>query len=549
MDGGVMANSRWWQTTTIYEIYPLSFKDSNGDGIGDVPGIISKLDYIRDLGFETIWVTPFYKTPLQDHGYDISDYLSIDPRFGSMEDAQRLIDETHRRGMRILFDMVMNHTSIEHEWFRESRSSRNNPKRSWYIWRDGKGRRPPTNWKSMVGNNGWQYDEGTDQWYYANFLSFQPDLNYYNTEVKKAMFDVVRFWLDRGVDGFRLDIFCSIFKDKEFRDNPFRFKIAMTPDDPDGNFQRKIYTLNNPKNYELAKELRGVVDKYTPERMLLGEVFGNEDLVKKYLGDRLDGLHLIFLFDTLLFRFRAAFFRGILERFERAYPHPYTPTYVFSNHDKMRSISRLGGDVRRAMLLALFQFTARGVPVVYYGEEIGMKDSMPSFKNAQDPIARQYKNVPKWLADLLGIYINRDGCRSPMQWDDGPNAGFCTEEAKPWLPVNEDFLSVNVARQLQDENSLLSFFKRLLALRRSSPALREGSLHVMDIPGGGKELLAYERILGEERLLVLLNFGKKNVSIPSIDGYGRVLVLTGTAAPISGAPVFLGPVSGLVLGR
>ncbi len=544
-----MAKSSWWQTTTIYEVYPLSFKDSNGDGIGDVPGIISKLDYIKDLGFETIWVTPFYKTPMQDHAYDISDYLSIDPRFGSMEDARRLIDETHKRGMRILFDMVMNHTSVEHDWFRESRSSRTSPKRNWYIWRDGRGKRPPTNWKSMVGNNGWQYDEGTRQWYYANFLRFQPDLNYYNPEVKKAMFDVVRFWLDRGVDGFRLDIFCSLYKDEEFKDNPFRFKIAPSPDDQDGNFQRKTGTLNNPKNYELARELRSVIDEYSPERMLLGEVFGSEELVKKYLGANHDGLHLIFLFDTLLFRFRASFFREILERFERAYPDPYTPTYVFSNHDKMRSITRLEGDVRRARVVALFQFTARGVPVVYYGEEIGMKDALPPFKTAQDPIAQQYKKLPRWLPDLLGIYINRDGCRTPMQWDDGPNAGFCVKGARPWLPVNDDFKSVNVASQLKDENSLLSFFRRLLAFRRSSGALREGSLRMVAIPGTGKDLLAYERSLGEERMLVLLNFGKKKAMLPALPEYGRLLFSTEAATAVSGIPGAVNPVSGLVLGK
>ena len=416
--------SPWWQTTTIYQIYPRSFADSNDDGIGDLGGIISKLDYIQDLGFETIWVSPFFCSPQQDFGYDVSDYCDIAPEYGRMAEAEALIKAVHQRGMRVLFDLVLNHTSIQHPWFQESRSSRSNPKRDWYIWRDGNANSPPNNWKAIPGGPGWHFDDKTGQWFYTSFLPFQPDLNWRNPAVKQAMFDVVRFWLDKGVDGFRLDIFHSIYKDAQFRDNPFSWHF-LPQDDQAGFFQEWKYSLNQPEVFNLAKELRALVQKYRPDRMLIGEVFGSDENQKRFLGEKQEGLNLIFLWELLNLKTTAAFLRKVIQHYEQNYPVPYTPVYVFGNHDRKRLISQCGGDLRIAKLLALFQFTVRGVPVTYYGEEIGMAEVLMSAKTALDPVGRKYAWVPSILADMLGLYVNRDGCRTPMQWEASPNAGFC----------------------------------------------------------------------------------------------------------------------------
>lgn len=361
----VSAEAQWWKSASIYQVYPRSFKDSNGDGVGDIPGVISKLDYLKDLGVEAIWVSPFFKSPQKDFGYDISNYRAVDPTMGQEGDAERLIQETHKRGMKIIFDMVMNHTSDQHPWFEESRSSRDNPKADWYIWRD-----QPNNWVSALGKPGWKYEPRRNQWYFASFLPFQPDLNYRNPEVKKAMLNHVRYWLEKGVDGFRLDIFNVIYKDAQFRNNPKTLKFL--PNDEYVGFQYRKYTQNLPENHEFAKELRAVIEEYgskygSSERMLVGEVMGEHHRIKPFLGKNHDGLNLIFLFDILKFDFKADFFREKLALYEREYPAPYVPTYVFSNHDQMRSLSRLGGDLQDAKLLALLQLTARGVPVIYQG--------------------------------------------------------------------------------------------------------------------------------------------------------------------------------------
>jgi alpha-glucosidase len=366
----------WWQKTTIYQIYPRSFMDSNHDGVGDLRGIISKLDYVRDLGFETIWLSPFFSSPQGDWGYDVSDYYDVAPEYGDLADVRDLIDEVHHRGMRILFDLVMNHTSIEHAWFRESRTSRTNPKRDWYVWKDGRGKRSPNNWKAIPGGSAWHYDRTTDQWYYASFLPFQPDLNYRNPAVKEAMFDVARHWLDKGVDGFRLDIFHAIYEDAKFRDNPFSLRYVPT-DHSAGFFQRWKYNLHQPETFELAKELRAVADTYSPDRLLLAELFGDDDTLKRYLGDQLDGLNLTFLWKLLDLKVDARFFRKVIHHYEAHYPAPYIPVYVFGNHDQKRVISKVGNDPRVAKLLALFQFTVRGVPVTpislraFWGLQIG----------------------------------------------------------------------------------------------------------------------------------------------------------------------------------
>ncbi|HDP80849.1 MAG TPA: alpha-glucosidase [Spirochaetes bacterium] len=540
--------NRWWQKTSIYQVYPRSFLDGNDDGIGDLKGIISKLDYIRDLGFETIWSSPFYRSPHGDHGYDISDFYSIDPDYGTMEDALALIEEVHRRDMKIVFDMVLNHTSVEHPWFRESRSSRDNPKRHWYIWRDGRGKKPPNNWRSMVGNNGWQYDPATGQWYYANFLTFQPDLNWNNPEVKQEMFNVMRYWLDRGVDGFRLDIFNSIYKDELFRDNPFCFRYIPSEDNNDeAYFQKKIHNFNHPKNFALAKEVRALVDLYNGDRMLLGEVSGRHEILKKFFGDDHDGLNLIFMFETVGVKFSAGYFRKVVETYERLYPYPYVPTCVYGNHDVMRVISKVGNDIEKAKCLALFQMTMRGVPVLYNGEEIGMTDTDFGFKDALDPIARQYAHIPRKVADILGVFINRDRCRTPMQWDDGPNAGFCGEGTRPWLPVTPNYRERNVAAEARDPNSLLNAYRALLGLRNSRLVFREGELLLIEEGRLPKDVLMYERSLGEERAAVAVNFGEKEVRFKNPVDCGELVYQTRDGASADGGHIVLPPAAGCVL--
>ncbi|TVR66762.1 MAG: DUF3459 domain-containing protein, partial [Spirochaetaceae bacterium] len=511
--------------------------------------------------------------------------------YGTMADAEELIHEVHRRGMHIVFDMIFGHTSIEHPWFRESRRSRDNPRADWYIWREGrrargatrnKGGRPPTNWKSITGVNGWQYEPLRDQWFYTNFLHFQPDLNFRNPQVKEAMFGAVRFWLDKGVDGFRLDIFHAIYKDDRFRDNPFSFRVGQPVDSNDGANQIKKYTMNLPENVELARELRELTDRWSPERVLIGEVFGEHQVIRRYLGSEegpgegpraapTPGLHAIFLFEMLRFSFRASFFRRILTKFEALYPAPLVPTLVLGNHDRPRWISRIGGDReaarRKARCIALLQLTARGIPVVYYGEEIGMEDGDFPFAGALDPVARQFAWLPRWVARAFGLYLNRDGCRTPMQWEDGPGAGFSgggaeVTPASPWLPVHPDYRVVNVATQRQDPESLLNLYRDLLGLRARSAALREGDFTLLEGDGVPRSVLCYRREApsdgapSDEALLVAINFGRRTATFappalapPALAPDARVLARTSPEARMEGDKLVLPPASGLILGR
>ena len=450
----------WWQKTTIYQIYPRSFMDSNGDGIGDLQGIISKLDYLQDLGFETIWISPFFASPQADWGYDISDYLSIAPEYGQLGDVEQLITEVHRRQMRVLFDLVLNHTSDQHPWFESSRSSKDDPRRDWYIWRDGKGSRPPNNWRSIVGGSAWHFDAQTKQWFYASFLPFQPDLNYRNPDVVSQMMAVAKYWLDLGVDGFRLDIFHSLFKDEEFRDNPWSTKL-FSRDYPAGFFQDYLYNFNQPETFEFACQLRQLADSYASPKLLLGEIFADTSTSKKYLGQDTPGLNLVFLWNLLNVRPEAAYLRDILAQNENNYSPPYTPVLVYGNHDHQRLMSRIRNDDRLASLLAVFQFTARGVPVTYYGEEIGMSELLLPKDEWIDPVGMRFSWLPGFIPKAMKINPTRDGCRSPMQWNPDENAGFTSPGTKPWLPLNEDIQQVNVSSQLEQPESLLNSYRQL----------------------------------------------------------------------------------------
>jgi oligo-1,6-glucosidase/alpha-glucosidase len=535
----------WWQTTTIYQIYPRSFMDSNGDGIGDLPGILNRLDYLQDLGCETLWLSPFVCSPLADWGYDISDYTQVAPEYGTLADAEALIQAVHARGMRIIFDLVMNHTSDQHPWFQEARRSRDNSKRDWYIWKPGRGKRPPNNWNAIPGGSGWHYDPATGEWYFANFLPFQPDLNYRNPAVKAAMFDVARFWLEKGMDGFRLDIFHSIYKDAAFRDNPFA--LTLLPTHSAGLFQEWKYSLNQPESFALARELRAFVEVQRPGGLLLGEVFGAPETVRQYLGANQDGLNLIFLWDLQKPKAQAGFLRRVIRSYEAGYPAPYQPVYVFGNHDQKRLLSKLGGDLRLAKLMALFQLTVRGVPVIYYGEELGLPESRNPVQPPLDPVGRRFSWAPDWLFDLLGVYTNRDGCRTPMQWDAGPQAGFCPPQARPWLPVHPGYPQINAAAALADPDSLLNLYRALLRLRRAAPALQAGALTLLEGPAYPADVLLYTREYAGAQVLAALNFSPQARRFENPTACREVLFKLGVGQVDPAGPT-LPPYTGLVLG-
>lgn len=517
----------WWKETTIYQIYPRSFQDSNGDGIGDLPGIISRLDYIKDLGFETIWISPFFASPQKDFGYDIADYKAIAPEYGTMEDCDRLIDEVHRRDMKIVFDMVLNHTSDEHPWFIESASSKDNPKRDWYVWHDGKGPgKPPNNWLSQVGGSGWHYSEKTDQWYWAAFLPFQPDLNYRNPEVKQTMFDMLRFWLDKGVDGFRLDIIGAIYEDGQFRDNPFSFRLLPGPESGDKFFRSVEMIENLPETIAFARELRAVLDEYEG-RFLLGETFGSLKALREFTGrDQPEGLHSTFVFKSMMTPMKAPAMRKLIQEQEETFPEPWITTWVYANHDSMRRISWYKGDERLLRLQVLLQHTARGIPVTYQGEEIAMSQAPISHRKSLDPVARAYGWMPVFLFNFFNRMtrgaMNRDGCRTPMQWDGSPNSGFSPPGSETWLPVNEDYRFCNTELQQNDSESLLNFYKRLLSLRRGEEGLRSGAM-VVPPQENGPVLLVYDRIGKGNVFRIYMNFSPKPQKISGVEGEIPVL--------------------------
>ncbi len=508
----------WWKKTTVYHIYLRSFLDTNNDGIGDIPGIIGKLDYLQELGYETIWVSPFTQSPQRDFGYDTSDYFSIAPEYGDMALFEELVRKVHKRNMKLIFDLVLNHTSDEHPWFKESASSRDNPKADWYIWRDGKGKngmRPPNNWRAMAGNKAWTYHPGRKQFYYTAFLPFQPDLNYHNPEVKQAMFDVVRFWLNKGVDGFRLDIISAIYEDPDLRHNPPSLRLAPSDRSLSVFFQHLKNNFLHEKSFEFATELRSVVEEFdNPKRVLIGESHGDEALISRFCRmNGKDGLDAVFLFNAISTPFRAESYRKMLMTFEKHFPDPLMPTLVFANHDRTRVISRLGGSVAKAKLLALFQFTCRGIPFTYYGDEIGIPRVRIPLKQGKDAIARQHDWIPQPLVDRSVEILNRDECRTPMLWNSESNAGFCHHSAEPWLPVAGNFEEINVEKQMADPHSLLNFYKKVIRIRNKTPALHGGSLEIAhDLCD--KNVLAFCRISDGQKYMIVLNMSKYRVKNP-----------------------------------
>ena len=461
----------WWKHAVIYEIYPRSFQDSNGDGVGDINGITSRLDYLRDLGIDAIWISPMYPSPLVDFGYDVSDYTAIDPLYGTLADFDRLVSEGKKRDIRVIMDFVPNHTSEQHSWFKESRSSRTNSKRDWYVWRDGKGPdQPPNNWQSWFGHSAWKFEPTTKQYYYHHFYTEQPDLNWRNPQVRKAMYDAMRFWLDRGVAGFRIDAVSRLFEDPALHDDPI-LPGKNVYGDP--NIQHK-YTDNLPEVHEILREMRRVADEFPGDPVLISEADEPNitELTKMY-GSRNDEIQLPMDFQIAdVNRLSAPEFRRLLDEIDRnaagGQPH-----YFFSNHDQPRQWDRYGDGVHNdqiAKLMAALLLTTRATPLMYYGEEIGMRTTEPVRKeDVQDPIGKI-----GWPQEK-----GRDGERTPMQWDTSKDAGFSTAD-RPWLPVPPSAAEYNVNAESHDPNSILSFYKRVLALRRSEPALRNGSYVPLD---------------------------------------------------------------------
>jgi oligo-1,6-glucosidase/alpha-glucosidase len=513
----------WWRGTTVYQIYPRSFFDSNNDGIGDLGGIISKLDYIKDSGFETIWLSPFFSSPQRDFGYDISDYYTIAPEYGRMLDVEELISEIHSRGMYVLFDMVLNHTSDQHPWFIESRSSKDNPKRNWYIWKDSRNGaaprgkpKPPNNWRSQVSGSGWHFDENSSQWYWAAFLPFQPDLNYRNPDVKKAIFRMLEFWLNKGVDGFRLDIIGSIYEDEQFRNSPFTWKFFPDENNTGMLFKSTCRTQNLAESIAFSRELKTLTSGFNnPPRFLVGETFGSPAEVSRFC--REDGLHAAFAFKCTSVPFTAEAFRKLIIEYEDCFAYPLHPAWAFSNHDRTRRISALGANTAKAKLNAAFQITVRGTAFFYFGEELGMTDTKLPHRQSLDPVSFPFRKLPSFLFNYLNSRvhgaINRDQIRTPMQWSKDINAGFCSPGTSPWLPLNPEYENVNADTAAANPDSIGQCIRRFLKLRSNSAALRFGSISLIPEKLLPENVLGFKRSAEGEDLIVFLNFSDKDVKI------------------------------------
>jgi alpha-glucosidase len=549
IDLETLMNLRWWQKAVFYQIYPRSFADGNGDGIGDFSGMISKLDYLHELGVDAIWISPHYPSPNVDCGYDIADYTGVAPEYGTLEEFQQFLEGAHQRGMRVILDLVLNHTSDQHAWFQESRSCRHNPKRDWYIWSDGRNGGPPNNWNSPFGGSAWEWDETTGQYYYHFFFKEQPDLNWRNPLVKEAMFAAVRFWLDRGVDGFRLDAIGTIFEHPDMPDHPVRMsgaELRREFDRAETNERRvelmqlwiamEKYQIEQPGMHELMQELRAVIDEYD-DRMLIGET---EDLA--YHGNGTNELHLVFNFPLMKTdRLTASWVRRNqnqrLRELNKISPDAWACN-TLGNHDSPRVWSRFGHgthDAEVARLSLALMLTLRGTPFLYNGEEIGMTDLL--------------LNDLGQFRDLLGIWyyqaqveqlgmkpdealqraacLTRDKNRTPMQWANDDNAGFCPAATASWLPVNPNFSrGINVQDQEGDPDSLLNFYRRMLRLRKENPALIGGSYQAYH-PRNPRNL-AFLRQIPEQTCLVVLNFSDQEAGLVLPDTFDKITSIFST---------------------
>ena len=511
----------WWRGAIIYQIYPRSFLDTNGDGVGDLPGIIDRLDYIASLGVDAIWIAPFFRSPMADFGYDISDYRDVDPLFGTLADFDRLIEEGHRRGLRLMIDQVLSHTSIEHPWFQESRASRDNPRADWYVWADPRDDgTPPNNWLSIFGGPAWTWEPRRQQYYLHNFLSSQPDLNFHNPDVPRAVLDNIRFWLDRGVDGLRLDAINFCFHDRALRDNPpkprnQRVGRGFSPDNPYA-YQYHWYNNTQPQNLAFLEQLRTLLDQY-PGVAALGEIASEDSLATMAEYTRPGRLHMGYSFELLSDDFSSAYIRTTVDRLEHNLRDGW-PCWAISNHDSMRVVSRWGGadpSPRLATLLSAMACSLRGSVCVYQGEELGLPEADVPYEALRDPYG-----IAFWPN-----FKGRDGCRTPMPWNDGAHAGFSA--VAPWLPVPSAHRQRAVSCQEASADSPLNVFRRFLRWRRQQPALRWGEIQLIDLP---EPLLAFVRRSGDDALFVAFNLGADAAAVPlllpqattlrALDGHG-----------------------------
>lgn len=487
----------WWKHGIIYHIYPQSYKDSNQDGTGDIQGIIQQVDYLAGLGIDAIWISPIYESPFIDGGYDIKDYLSINPVYGNLDDFKTLLDKAHKKGIKIIMDMVLNHTSRQHLWFLQSQLSVDNPYREWYIWKPGRKGKRPNNWITNFGQSAWTLDPHTNEYYYHSFFSDQPDLNWRNPDVKKAMSNILSYWLELGVDGFRFDVINMLFKHPEFRNtNPFRLFFS----------NKHVPNRNQPEVFDVIKELRQLLDSYK-DKVSIGEIYtpppGNSALVNRFLGNGTNMLHLAFDFSLIFTRFNAQAFLKTINNYYQSLPADAWPCFVISNHDLGRNIkpdyfSFLFRE-KKAKVLASLLLTLRGTPFIYYGDEIGMENADIPRKEMKDRYGKLF----------YPFYKGRDKARTPMQWNDSKYAGFSS--IKPWISVHSNYTQVNVEKELSDKNSLLNLYRTIIRIRKQQPALLYGDISFLNPNTPG--ILAYQRVYKEDTVFIFLNFTARDKSI------------------------------------
>lgn len=509
------ASHHWWQTGVIYEAYIRSFQDSDGDGIGDLRGLRERLDYLQWLGIDILWIPPMYTSPMIEFGYDIADYVDVDPLFGSLDEFQQLLAEAHERDIRVVLDIAPNHTSSQHAWFKESRASKDNPKRAWYIWRDaGPDGGPPNNWLSAFSGSAWELDKTTGQYYYHAFLKEQPDLNWRNREVEEAFFECLRFWLRRGADGFRIDVMWHLIKDEHFRDNPPN-PTFDPKSEPSNNAQHALYNADRPEVIELVMRMRNVLQEFGEDRLMIGELYHSPDRIVDYYGPKCEAAQMPHNQMLILEKWDATKIRDAIEKYMAALPEGCWPNWVLSNHDKPRIATRAGSQAQ-ARVARMLLLTLRGTPTLYYGDELGMENvPMPPGK-IKDPFE---KLDP-------GKGQGRDPQRTPMQWSaTKPNAGFSTGE--PWLPLADNWRDANVEKLKDDEKSILNLTRRLIELRRRHPALTIGEhrLVLTDVYG---PVVAYRREHESGSFLIALNFKRDYTEFELPAGYEKVKSLLST---------------------
>lgn len=524
-----MRDAPWWRGAVTYQIYPRSFLDTDGDGVGDLPGIIERLDYVAGLGVDAIWIAPFFKSPMADFGYDIADYRDVDPLFGTLADFDALLAEAHRLGLKVMIDQVLSHNSIEHAWFRESRENRDNPKADWYVWADAKDDgSPPNNWLSLFGGSAWQWEPRRGQYYLHNFLASQPDLNFHNAEVRAAILDSVRFWLDKGVDGFRLDAINFCFHDRQLRDNPPKPKHERTgrgfsPDNPYA-FQYHYYNNTRPENLAFLGELRALMDGY-PDVAALGEISSEDSLATMAEYTRPGRLHMGYSFELLTDDFSASHIRGTVQRLEAQMTEGW-PCWAISNHDVERVLTRWGrghSSAPLANLLTAMVCSLRGSVCVYQGEELGLTEAELPYEALQDPYG-----IAFWPQ-----FKGRDGCRTPMPWNDADaQAGF--SRGMPWLPVPQEHRKLAVSRQDADPDSVLNGFRAFVRWRKAQPALRWGDIAFLDT---AEPVLAFTRHLDGQTILAVFNLSDAAIDL-------RLPAMPGPLHPLDGHGLLQGHLEG-----